>query len=736
VTWTSDSSTGTFFVNDGTPSAPAIDLTDSCILGASDQCSILYSDASTGSPTITGTYSGDVKNPASEGTAQITVRAPVVPTVAVSCTPSEIITSTICLAQVTGSSPTGTVAWVAEVDGVSGSPGTFSPTTCTLVLGSCSVSYSSMPFTQPCGSTTAAPEGCDRPEAIHANYEGDALNEPGLGITIVLSTAAGDKYFAYTDGALGAVPGCSSPSSLYCIKTSAPEGGYGTATVSGTASNAGTVSTDPPLTASGGFSVMGAAAADEVAGTGGASNGGYGLGSVEIADTFTVSGSCHLASNPDPTDLAACLGISSSIEGDAQALCDVSSTESCSYAVAIAVGTFEICDDNELSYVGYSVCASGSVGGEACSGESCPEIAQAAPIFAQNCPSPPPSGGFFACVGSNRVTNTFESPGPVSFGPSVVVSSGDTITVAESLAGGVAASAYGSAGLSVDPRLVIENLDPNNLTVSLSAAAAAVASTPSVLRVESTVPPGAIPLNQTVQESTTVTNTGNTSVTGLEVVASIEGALTCPTHTVAVGAQVTCTGSFAAPAGIGPHTDYVAASGNISGNASVGGSASAGFVVSRAVPVATLALSDSGRIELGGSATATANLTGGFGAITGSLVFDVYSASLCTGSPVFVSRSIGVDGDGRYTSNAFTPASAAAYDWRATFTDTDGNNTNVTGPCGGPGGVLTVLGSPNSSASGLPATELLLALAGAILVLVGFAATLVYRSRRRRGGTP
>src|SRR5207253_8983118 len=109
-------------------------------------------------------------------------------------------------------------------------------------------------------------------------------------------------------------------------------------------------------------------------------------------------------------------------------------------------------------------------------------------------------------------------------------------------------------------------------------------------------------------------------------------------------------------------------------------------------------VSSSGTITIGGSATDTATISGGFGTPTGSVTFTVYATTDCSGSavsgfPGSTSISTTTVSGGTATSALFTPASAGVYYWKAVFSDTDGNNNGVTTTCGTTGAgseILTV----------------------------------------------
>jgi len=125
----------------------------------------------------------------------------------VSCSPSSVPigSPTICMATVTGKSPSGTVTWATS------GAGTFSPSSCILVSGICSVAYT--------------PSTITSLQTITANYQGDSNNAPASG-TFPLS-----------------VTPSKSTTSVTCSPSPVPEGSPTTCTaVVGGYSPTGTVS--------------------------------------------------------------------------------------------------------------------------------------------------------------------------------------------------------------------------------------------------------------------------------------------------------------------------------------------------------------------------------------------------------------------------------------------------------------------------------------------------------------
>jgi len=86
-------------------------------------------------------------------------------------------------------------------------------------------------------------------------------------------------------------------------------------------------------------------------------------------------------------------------------------------------------------------------------------------------------------------------------------------------------------------------------------------------------------------------------------------------------------------------------------------------------------------ITIGGSVTDTATLSGGNNP-TGTITFRVYGPSdaTCSGAAVFTS-TVAVNGNGNYTSGAFTPRAVGTYRWIASYSG-DARNTASSGACG------------------------------------------------------
>jgi hypothetical protein len=91
----------------------------------------------------------------------------------------------------------------------------------------------------------------------------------------------------------------------------------------------------------------------------------------------------------------------------------------------------------------------------------------------------------------------------------------------------------------------------------------------------------------------------------------------------------------------------------------------------------------SGPVPAGGTISDTATLSGGANP-TGTISFTVYGPGDATCTSPWSSSNRSVDGNGDYTSDAFTAYSPGTYRWTASYSG-DANNAPVTGACNDPG---------------------------------------------------
>ena len=94
----------------------------------------------------------------------------------------------------------------------------------------------------------------------------------------------------------------------------------------------------------------------------------------------------------------------------------------------------------------------------------------------------------------------------------------------------------------------------------------------------------------------------------------------------------------------------------------------------------TISTDASANITIGGSVSDTATLAGGFNP-TGTITFRLFGPNdaTCTNPSVFTTTKA-VNGNGAYTSAAFTPTLVGTYRWVASY-DGDANNNGVSGAC-------------------------------------------------------
>jgi hypothetical protein len=221
----------------------------SCTLDTSGSCSVTYTPSAIGdgSHAVTGSYGGDASHLTSSGGDTVTVTKRSTETT-VSCTPSTVAVDepTTCTATVTdasggsASTPTGSVSWS------SGGAGDFSTASCTLVAGSCSVTY----------TPSAVGSGS---HAVTGSYGGDETH---------LDSSGGDTV---------TVTKRSTQTGVSCTPSSFRAGGNTTCTATVTDTAGGTAST-PTGTVSWSSD-----------GTGGFSSGGSPTNSCTLDDTGRCS---------------------------------------------------------------------------------------------------------------------------------------------------------------------------------------------------------------------------------------------------------------------------------------------------------------------------------------------------------------------------------------------------------------------------------------------------------------
>jgi hypothetical protein len=114
-----------------------------------------------------------------------------------------------------------------------------------------------------------------------------------------------------------------------------------------------------------------------------------------------------------------------------------------------------------------------------------------------------------------------------------------------------------------------------------------------------------------------------------------------------------------------------------------------------------------GPVVVGAPIIDTAHLGGGVGTLTGSISFQVYAPGDTTCATPLSPQPAGatVNGAGDYPSGPFTTADIGTYRWRAFFTDTDGNNTDVSTACNDPDESSAVTQNPGIAITKLPATQ-------------------------------
>ncbi len=572
VTWSSSSSTGTFFTWSTEYGYISYTPTDSCGL-VSGECTISYSDTDVGTPTITANYGGNFENEPSQGTEMVTVVAPTISSVDVSCSPTEVTAATpaTCTATVAGDTPTGTVDWTASIGG--GYTPTLSSPSCTLADGSCSVTVTDPAFTETCGNPLSF-GFCGLTAYVAASYSGDALYEPSSGHAYVLSTAADSLYDSYSDDITAGVN--DSELCPECYYTPGELGGYGSEGALGTAAQGEPDDSGDSAT----FTGDGDAQTGEVSLGGDVSNGGYGSGEVSTGDSLTLSGSCDLSS--DTSNLGPCLSFSDGIQGEVTLTC-TGPMGTCGYAFGWVVGSFSVCDADPASDVNQEACTGGTYSAEACVGNQCTELVEGLcasdfnPLCVDACPFGYGDFGTDECDMQGSATDGLSTVDDEEFGGGDDIGSGDVLQFSEDASGELESGDDAIAGLQFDPAIQIVNLDPAQLTIGVTAATTAAEQNPSALQVTNVVTPGTVAANAPVNDTATLTNMGSSALTNISAFGSIEGTLSCPSSTLGVGAKENCSAIFPSLPRPGPQTDYVIANGTNGTDADVVGSSSASF---------------------------------------------------------------------------------------------------------------------------------------------------------------
>ena len=168
------------------------------------------------------------------------------------------------------------------------------------------------------------------------------------------------------------------------------------------------------------------------------------------------------------------------------------------------------------------------------------------------------------------------------------------------------------------------------------------------------------------------------------------GTVSCTNASVPSGSTSTfvITGHIPASANSGATYDNFARVSATDDINSENDSSEAAVTVVAAIP--TLTTQASGSVMLGGSIADTATLSGSQAA-TGTIGFAAYGPDDSTcGNPAFTSE-VDVQGDGQYTSGAFTPTVAGTYRFIASYSG-DFNNKTVATACGDANESVVVIG--------------------------------------------
>lgn len=135
-----------------------------------------------------------------------------------------------------------------------------------------------------------------------------------------------------------------------------------------------------------------------------------------------------------------------------------------------------------------------------------------------------------------------------------------------------------------------------------------------------------------------------------------------------------------------PATPYSITVAGLSAPAAQGSGPCASSLITQAQPAST---------TVGNSISDKATLTTG-GSPTGNITFRLFGPNnaTCSATPIFTSV-VGVNGDGTYSSQSFTPLAPGTYNWIASYSD-DANNPAASGACGDANETTTVNALPSS----------------------------------------
>ncbi len=184
------------------------------------------------------------------------------------------------------------------------------------------------------------------------------------------------------------------------------------------------------------------------------------------------------------------------------------------------------------------------------------------------------------------------------------------------------------------------------------------------------------------------------------------GTVVFTSSTTVVGNGTYASATFT-PAAAGTYVFEASYSGDAANNA-IGPTACSnpGEATSVTEVTPTIVTTASSTTVVGGIISDSAVLAGGVDTPTGTITFDAYANSTCTGTPTFTSSTT-VSGNGTYTSSSFTTTLAGTYNFVADYSG-DANNNPVTSVCGATGESvvvakatpLLVTSAPPSAAAG------------------------------------